>query len=367
MECAILQTVMKEFGKTARGEEARLYELTGRGGLRMDVTDFGGRVCGLWVPDAAGRMRDVTVGFDSPSGWETTDRYFGAIVGRVCNRISGGRFTLDGKAYDIPRNDAARDAALHGGPCGWDAHVWDAEPFVSGDDVGIAFSRRFPDGEQGFPGTVDAKVTYTLTPDNVWRIEYEATTDAPTPINLTQHTYFNLDGSPDVLGHELRINADAFIPVDRNLSPLPGEPRSVVGTPFDFRTFRRIGERIDDSAPNLQFDPGYNHNWCLNGTGFRKAAELRGTGLSMEVWTDRPGLQLYTGNFIEDGWAMKDGRKLSRRCYLALEAQAYPDSPNRPDYPSVTIRPGEIYRAKTEYRFHAMVNECERKANGKKS
>ena len=196
-------------------------------------------------------------------------------------------------------------------------------------------------------------MTYTITPENVWRIEYEATTDAATPLNLTQHVYFNMNGEGTILDQELNIDADKYLAVDKNLAPVD-VPRSVARTPFDFRAFRKVGESIDDPDEVLQFGPGYDHNWCLNGNGFRKAAELRGEKRAVEVWTDQPGLQFYAGNFIKDSWTMKGGRPMVRRGWLALETQHYPNSPNRPDFPSTILRPGETYRTKTEYRFKAL-------------
>lgn len=340
-----------DFGTTKYGEKAHLYTLVGKGGLKMEVSDYGGKVNRLWVPDAKGTLVDVTIGFDSPTGWEKTDAYFGSIIGRVGNRISKGRFTLEGEDYALAQNDAAHHACLHGGARGWDAYVWKARPFTKGDDVGIVFTRTSPDGEEGFPGTVEAKVVYTITPDNVWRIEYEATTDKLTPINLTHHVYFNLDGSDTILNQKLRIAAAKYTPVDADLAPV-GPLKSVEGTPFDFREFHSIGERIDDPNVILQYGPGYDHNWVLDGEGFRKVAEMKGASRCMEVWTDQIGLQFYAGNFIEDRWVMKDGRTMKRRSFIALETQHFPDTPNRSDFPSVLLKPGAVYRTKTEYRFY---------------
>ncbi len=341
---------VQDFGTTKYGEKATLWTIAGKGGLIMQVTDAGGKIVRLLAPDARGSVADVTIGFDSIDGWERTDPYFGAIIGRVGNRIANGKFTLDGKEYTVEVNDTGHHASLHGGMRGWDAYVWDATPFEKGDDVGIVFSRRFPDGEGGYPGNVDAKVTYTITPQNVWRIEYDAVTDKPTPINMTQHVYFNMNGYGDILNQELMIAADTYLPVDADLAPVGG-PVSVAGTPFDFRRFHKVGERIDVPDPVLQHGPGYDHNWCLNGEGFRKVAELRGDRRAVEVWTDQIGLQFYAGNFISNDWKMKNGRPMRHRGYLALETQHYPNTPNRPDFPSVTLRPGEKYHTVTEYRF----------------
>ena len=339
-----------DFGTTKYGEKARLYTLEGKGGLRMEVSDYGGKVNRLWVPDAKGELVDVTIGFDSPAGWESTDPYFGSIIGRFGNRIADGWFALDGKTYTLAKNDADHHANLHGGTRGWDAYVWDAKPFADGDDVGIVFTRVSPDGEEGFPGTVTAKVTYTITPENVWRIAYEATTDRTTPLNLTQHVYFNMNGSDTILDQELQIAASKYSPVNADLAPV-GPAASVDGTPFDFRAFHVIGERIDNPDRVLQYGPGYDHNWVLDGEGFRKVAELRGQARAVEVWTDQIGLQFYAGNFIKPEWTMKDGRPMKRRSHLALETQHFPNTPNRPDFPTVNLKPGETYRTVTEYRF----------------
>lgn len=339
------------FGTTKWGEESHLYTLRGKGGLTLEVTDYGGKLNRLLVPDAQGKVDDLTIGFDNANkGWEEYDPYFGAIIGRVGNRIANGRFELDGRKYALECNDELHHAALHGGSRGWATYVWNAETFTKGDDVGIVFTKTFPDGEAGHPGEVKAKITYTVTADNVWRLEYEATTDKPTPLNLTHHAYFNMDGSDTILDQELWIDADAYLAVDADLKPV-GAPRPVAGTPFDFRTFHRIGERIDDPDRILQYGPGYDHNWCLNGSGFRKVAEMRGKTRRMEIWTDQIGLQFYAGNFIDNTWTMKDGRPMHRRGWVALETQHYPNSVNRPDFPSVILRPGEVYHTVTEYRF----------------
>lgn len=344
----------KYFGTDKYGERAHLWTLQGKGGLTMEVTDAGGKINRLLVPDAEGNLLDVTIGHDDVTGWEKTDAYPGAIIGRVGNRIADGKFILDGVEYSIPISDTDHNAALHGGTMGWNEYVWDAKPFVDGDDVGIVFTKEFPDGEMGFPGTVNVAVTYTITPENVWRITYDATTDKATPINLTQHVYFNLDGSKDILNHDLKINASKYLAVDSMLKPLEGDAASVEGTPFDFREFHKVGERINVPDEVLQYGPGYDHNWCIDGEGMRQAAVLKAGRRELEVWSDQPGLQFYAGNFFKDDQKMKDGRTIGYRGYLALETQGYPNTPNRPDFPSVTLRPGEKYHTVTEYRFKGL-------------
>ena len=340
----------RDFGTTKYGEKAHLYTLRGKGGLTMEVTDYGGRVNRLLVPDADGKLTDVTIGFSSPAGWDTIDPYYGAIIGRFGNRIANGVFTLDGKTYKLELSDPDHHACLHGGKRGFHGYVWDAKPFEKGDDVGIVFSRVSPDGEDGFPGTVDVKVTYTITPENVWRIEYNATTDAATPFNMTQHCYFNLDADDTILDEELQLVASRYSPVNADLAPV-GPAAPVEGTPFDFREFHAVGERINDPDTVLQYGPGYDHNWVVDGEGFRRAATLRGRTHSLEVWSDQPCIQFYAGNFIPNGGAINNGRELHHRGFLALETQHYPDSPNRPDFPSTILRPGETYKTVTEYRF----------------
>ena len=354
-KCKLEANGSAPFGVSKYGEKATIYRLKGAGGLVMDVTDAGGKVVNLLVPDKNGKLVDVTIGFDDISGWEKTDPYFGAIIGRVGNRIADGKFTLDGKDYTLACNDSDHNATLHGGKRGWDAYVWDAKTFACDKTkvVGIKFSRSFPDGEEGFPGTVNAEVTYTITPENTWRIDYKATTDKATPLNMTQHVYFNMNGEGTILDQELQIDADKYLAVDSNLKPV-GNPVSVAGTPFDFREFHKVGERINDPDKILQYGPGYDHNWCLNGTGFRKVATFKGDARAVEVWTDQPGLQFYAGNFIKDEWTMKDGRPMKYRGWLALETQHYPNTPNRPDFESITLKPGETYSTSTEYRFKAL-------------
>ena len=349
---------MKPFGKTRDGRAVTLHTLSGAGGVSMDVLDWGGRVVRLLAPDRDGNLADITTGFNDVQGYEAHDRFFGSLVGRYANRIANGRFTLDGKAYALPLNNApgGLPCCLHGGERGFESYIWEASPLRRGDDVGLRLSAVSPDNDQGFPGRLDVTVTYWLTASNVWRIEYQAMTDKPTPVNFTQHIYFNLkgEGEGDILDHELTLFADKMTPVSKGLVPT-GAIVPVQGTPFDFRTPRRIGERISADDGQLRFGGGYDHNYVLDNPdgNLVKAADVREqtTGRTLEVWTTEPGFQFYTANHITGAVPSKQGKNLRRHPAFALETQHPPDAPNHPDFPSVILRPSEVYRSVTEYRF----------------
>jgi aldose 1-epimerase len=352
--------IVKPFGKTKDGQLVHLYTLTGAGGVVMDVIDYGGRIVRLQAPDRQGKLEDITLGFNTINEYEAfPGPYFGALIGRYGNRIAKGQFTLDGQTYTLPTNNAPASipCSLHGGTQGFDARVWHVEPLTEGETVGLKLSMTSPDGDQGYPGTLKVDVTYWLTSKNVWKIEYEATTDKATPINLTQHLYFNLKGQAegDILDHELTLFADKLTPVDKGLIPT-GKITSVIGTPFDFTTPHLIGERINAKDEQLDFGYGYDHNWVLNNPKGKlvKAATLseKTTGRLVEVWTTEPAIQFYSGNFLNDEVPSKTpGKKLCRRGGLALETQHSPDSPNQPNFPSTILRPGALYKTTTEYRF----------------
>ena len=355
-----------DFGVTKYGEVAKKFILKGAGSVVLEVTDYGGKVVRLFTPDREGRMKDVVVGFDDPSGWDSGDPYWGAIIGRYANRIAGGKFELGGKVYTVPTNNAPGGipCALHGGTRGWDAYVWQAEPFVDGDDVGVVFKRTSPDGENGFPGKVEVKVVYTLTADDVWRVDYEAVPDADTPISMTQHVYFNFKGESGgtIEDHIMTIRASHTAPTDAGQIPT-GEIAPVDGTPFDFRKGMRIGERINEKNEQLEYGRGYDHNWVLNGGimapggkgGLIRAGALYCplNGRKLEVYTTEPCMQIYTANWADYNQTAKGGEHLSFRCAVALETQHAPDSPNRPEWPTVFVRAGETYRTTTEFRFGA--------------
>ena len=348
----------RPFGETPDGTPVELYTLTNANGIRLDVTNYGGIIVRLLVPDSSGELEDITLGYDSLGGYLEQSPYFGAIIGRYGNRIAEGRFTLDGETYELARNNGPNH--LHGGERGFDKVVWNAERFENADGVGLIFTYTSPDGEEGYPGTLEAKVTYTLTDQNELIFDYEATTDKATPVNLTQHAYFNLAGhdSGDILGHVVTINADAFTPVDSTLIPT-GEIRGVTGTPFDFTQPTPIGARIDDEEnEQIRFGLGYDHNFVLNRSepgadSLALAARVfePTSGRVMEVFTTEPGVQFYSGNFLDGSITGKDGAVYEHRTGFCLETQHYPDSPNQPEFPSTILRPGETYRSRTVYKF----------------
>jgi aldose 1-epimerase len=347
------------FGTTDRGEAVSLYTLKNAHGMEATVLDYGGVIVSLQVPDRNGRLDDVVLGFDSLPDYQRGSPYFGAIVGRYGNRIARGRFTLDGRTYTLATNNGPNH--LHGGVRGFDKVVWAAAPFARGDSVGLVLNYTSRDGEEGYPGTLLATVTYTLTDKNELIFDYHATTDRATTVNLTQHSYFNLagDGKGDILGHVVVLNADRFTPVDSTLVPT-GELRSVAGTPFDFRTPTAIGARIDRDDEQLRYGRGYDHNFVLNKAGApgapgapEPAARVYEptTGRVMEIATTEPGLQFYSGNFLDGTLRGKRGVVYRHRYGFAMETQHVPDSPNKPAFPSTILRPGEQYRSRTIYRF----------------
>ena len=348
------------FGETADGTSVDLYTLTNANGMRLDVTNYGGIIVRLLVPDAAGELEDITLGYDSLGGYLDQSPYFGAIIGRYGNRIAQGRFTLAGETYELARNNGPNH--LHGGEKGFDKVVWDVESFENENGVGLIFSYTSPDGEEGYPGTLQAKVTYTLTDQNELIFDYEATTDEATPVNLTQHAYFNLagHGSGDILDHVVTINADTFTPVDSTLIPT-GELRPVAGTPFDFTQPTPIGARIEEEEnEQIRFGLGYDHNFVLNrnepgADSLALAARVfePTSGRVMEVFTTEPGVQFYSGNFLDGSITGKDGAVYEHRTGFCLETQHFPDSPNQSTFPSTILRPGETYRSRTVYKFDA--------------
>jgi aldose 1-epimerase len=344
------------FGTTDRGEAVSLYTLKNAHGMEARVLDYGGIIVSLQVPDRDGRLDDVVLGFDSLPDYQRGSPYFGAIVGRYGNRIARGRFTLDGRTYTLATNNGPNH--LHGGVRGFDKVVWSVTPFARGDSVGLVLAYTSRDGEEGYPGTLQATVTYTLTNANELIFDYHATTDRATPVNLTQHSYFNLagDGKGDILGHVVTLHADRFTPVDSTLIPT-GEIRSVAGTPFDFRTPAAIGARIAQDDEQLRYGRGYDHNFVLNKTGDARTPEAAArvyeptSGRVMEIATTEPGLQFYSGNFLDGTLRGKHGVVYRHRYGFAMETQHFPDSPNQPAFPTTILRPGDVYRSRTIYRF----------------
>ncbi|GBC81722.1 Aldose 1-epimerase [bacterium HR10] len=347
--------VRKEFfGRTPEGEVVDLYTLTNSRGMEVKITNYGGIVVALRVPDRQGRLEDVVLGFDRLEDYLKGHPYFGAIIGRYANRIAGGRFTLNGVSYQLTLNEGQNH--LHGGRRGFDKVVWKARPVRSAWGVGVRLTYLSRDGEEGYPGNLSVTVTYLLTEENELRIEYVATTDRDTIVNLTHHSYFNLagQGRRDILEHLLQINAEYFTPIDANLIPT-GEIRFVRGTPFDFTRPTAIGARIEQEDEQLRFGRGYDHNWVLSGPPgtLRLAARVvePGSGRVLEVWTTEPGLQFYSGNFLDGTITGKEGRVYRHRYGFCLEPQHFPDSPNKPHFPSVVLRRGARYHTTTVYKF----------------
>lgn len=345
------------FGKTSDGKTVDLFTLTNAGGMEMRVITFGGTILSLRAPDRNGQLDDIVLGFEDVAGYETKSPYFGAIIGRSANRIARGRFTLDGKVYQLATNNGPNH--LHGGVRGLDKVVWQAAEVNERDRAGVVFTYTSPDGEEGYPGTVHAQVTYMLTNGNELLIDYEASADKATPLNLTHHSYFNLagDGKRDVLGHQMTINAETFTPIDPTGIPT-GAIVPVAGTPFDFRTPTEIGARINNADEQLKNGIGYDHNFVLKRTapGLVEAARVVEpvTGRILEILTTEPGIQFYSGNFLDGTITGKSGRIYNHRFGFCLEPQHFPDSPNRPEFPSTIVRPGQTYRSQTVFRFSAL-------------
>ncbi len=342
-------SIKKEpFGKTPDGKEIDLYTLTNTNGLKARVMTYGGILVSLEVPDRDGKLGDIVLGYDNLDDYVKNNPYFGCIVGRYANRIADGRFTLDGTKYQLTTNEGPTH--LHGGVKGFDKMIWNAEEVKAKDGVGVKLTYLSKDGEQGYPGNLSCTVTYTLTEDNELRIDYEATTDKPTPINLTNHTYFNLTaGSSDILGHELMINADKYTPVDEKLIPT-GELKIVKDSPMDFTRPMAIGLRIGEVAG------GYDHNYVLNSGGGEMALALRvyeqTSGRVMEIHTTEPGLQFYSGNFLDGSITGKNGIVYKKHYGVCLETQHFPDSPNKPNFPSVILMPGDKYTHTAVHKFY---------------
>jgi aldose 1-epimerase len=351
-----------QFGVTPAGEAVSLFTLTNAHGMEVRAMTYGGIIVSLKVPDRAGRLGDVVLGYDSLAGYLKASPYFGAIVGRYANRIAGARFVLGGHTYQLPANDGKN--SLHGGAKGFDKVVWAAESVRSDSGVGVAFTHTSPDGDQGYPGNLTMRVTYTLTDKNELVVDYHATADQPTPINLAQHSYFNLagEGSGDILGHVLWVNADRYTPVDSTLIPT-GDLATVAGTPFDFRAATPIGRRIGQDDEQLKRGKGYDHNFVLNqgggagggsgGGGLVHAARVvePTTGRTLDVYTTEPGLQFYSGNFLDGSITGKSGHVYAHRSGFCLESQHFPDSPNHPAFPSAVLSPGQEYRSQTVFAF----------------
>jgi aldose 1-epimerase len=342
------------FGTLPEGDPVEAFTLTTAHGVTLQAITYGGIITSLRTPDREGRVAEIVLGYETLDGYLQRSPYFGAIVGRYANRIANGHFTIDGTTYQLPTNNGPNH--LHGGRRGFDKVNWAAEPFERADAVGVVFTHVSPDGDQGYPGQLTVSATYTLDNDGTLTVTYEATTDKPTHVNLSQHSYFNLlgDAGGDVLEHELTIHADRYTPVDATLIPT-GELAPVEGTPFDFRRPTPIGARIDADHPQIRNGLGYDHNFVLNREGDGLVDVVRvvspTSGRTLDVATTEPGLQFYTGNFLDGSITGRNGVVYQRRQGFCLETQHFPDSPNKPQFPSTLLRPGETYRSTTAYHF----------------
>jgi len=342
-----------QFGMTKDGQQVDRYTLTNARGMRVQVITYGGIITSLEVPDREGHFQDVVLGYDNLSDYEENNPFFGALIGRFGNRIADGKFTLEDKEYTLAQNDGKNH--LHGGVKGYDKVVWGAEGTLVNGEAVLKLTYLSPDMEEGYPGNLSVEVTYTLTQQNALKVDYKAITDKTTIVNLTQHSYFNLSGGEDILSHELYINADGYLPVDETLIPT-GEIAEVKGTPFDFTSAKAIGKDINQDDTQLKRGLGFDHCWVLNdqNTGMRTAAILSEstTGRVLEISTDEPAIQFYSGNFLDGTHPIKSSDSFyGHRSGLCLETQHYPDSPNQEAFPSVVLKPGETYQTQTVFTF----------------
>jgi aldose 1-epimerase len=349
-----MRAIKETFGEF-EGKKVDLHTLKNAHGMEVKITNYGGIVTSIKVPDKNNKFDDVVLGFNNLKDYLGNNPFFGAVIGRYANRIGNAKFILEGKEYTLAKNNWAN--TLHGGVKGFDKVLWDAEPVTGKEGQSLKLTYMSKDGEEGFPGNLNVTVTYTLKDDNSFQIDYHATTDKPTVVNLTNHTYWNLagEGSGGILAHKLMINADSFTPVDRGSIPT-GEIRSIQGTPMDFRRPLAVGARIGSDDEQLKFGNGYDHNWVINSRENDKPV-LAATvfepvsGRQMEVYTTEPGIQFYSGNFLNENIIGKSGKGYGPRSALCLETQHYPDSPNKPKFPTTVLKPGEIYRTTTIYKF----------------
>ena len=347
--------IQKESFGEIDGKAIYIYTLRNSNNIEMKITTYGGIVTSLKLPDKNGDMGDVVLGYNDLNDYIKNNPYFGAIIGRYGNRIGNAKFTLNGQEYTLAKNDGENN--LHGGVKGYDKVIWEAEPITGEDSISLKLHYLSKDGEEGFPGNLDVNVIYTLTNENTFRIDYTATTDRSTIVNLTHHTYWNLagDGSGSILQHELMMNANNFTPVDEGLITT-GEIISVMGTPMDFRKPTAIGDSIKSNYKQLKYAGGYDHNWVLNDfneekINFAASVYEPTSGRVMEIFTTEPGLQFYSGNFLDGSIVGKDGNNYEFQSGFCLETQHYPDSPNKPEFPAVTLMPGETYSSTTIYKF----------------
>lgn len=349
-----LSVSSKSFGADVDGQPVNLYTLTNVNGMTVKITNYGAIVQSIQVPDRDGKIEDVVLGFDNLQGYINDASYFGGLVGRYGNRIAEGKFTLDGNTYTLATNNGPNH--LHGGDKGFNKVVWQGQPLESEKEVGVKLTYVSPDGEEGYPGELTTTVIYSISNENALKIEYHAKTDKPTVVNLTHHGYFNLSGNckRGILNHKLMINADRFTPVDETLIPT-GDLRPVENTPMDFRQPTAIGSRIDADYKQLEYGKGYDHNWVLNDVD--GTLKLQTTlydpesGRFLEIFTEEPGMQFYSGNFLDGSIVGKNGKAYELHDGLCLEPQHFPDSPNQPEFPSTVLRPGETYQTSSIYKF----------------
>ncbi len=357
---AAITVTQSPFGRMPDGTTVDLFTLRNAHGVEVRVITYGAAIVSIKTPDRRGQFADIVTGFETLDGYLTKSRFFGAVAGRYANRIANARFTLDGHVYELAANDGRNH--LHGGRRGFDKAVWKGSPFERGGEVGVVLTHVSPDGDEGYPGTLNVSVTYTLTPRDELIIDYDATTDKATPINLTNHSYFNLagDGQGDILHHLLTIDADRYTPTDETQIPT-GQLAPVAGTPFDFRKPTAIGARIDANDEQIRRGHGYDHNFVLNGSTAAAGGAERphhavrvvdpSSGRTLDVATTEPGLQLYSGNNLDGTAVGKDGHVYGRRTSFCLETQHFPDSPNHPNFPSTILRPRERFRSRTVFSF----------------
>ncbi|RDV27981.1 galactose mutarotase [Alteromonas aestuariivivens] len=350
-----LQVSSEPFGALSNGTPITLFTLENSNGLKANITNFGGILVNLFTPDKNGQMKDIVLGYDTLAGYEQDKSFQGALIGRFGNRIAKGQFTLDGKSYQLATNNKTNH--LHGGVKGFGKQVWQASPFTTDSAVGVKLFRLSHDGEEGYPGNVAVTATYALHEDNRLTLTFEALTDQPTPINLTQHAYYNLAGSGSICDHVITFPASNYTPVDSTAIPL-GENQPVSDTPFDFQNGKPVCTDINESNIQLEYGKGYDHNWVLDKAYGELALSARvvepGSGRVMEIWSDQPGIQFYSGNFLNGTIQGKGGRSYDYRTALVLEPQHFPDSPNQTEFPSTILQPGQTYRNLIEYRFSVL-------------
>jgi aldose 1-epimerase len=348
-----IQIEKDSYGITQEGQEVDRYTLSNAAGMQVEIITYGGIITSMKVPNAAGDLNDVVLGYDSLSDYEKGSPYFGALIGRYGNRIADGSFTLDDQAYTLVQNDGKNH--LHGGTKGFDKVVWSADSKIEDNKAVLQLHYLSQDMEEGYPGNLHTEVVYTLTNENMLEVAYKATTDKKTVVNLTQHAYFNLSGAKDILDHELRLQAPRYLPIDETLIPT-GEIASVEGTPFDFTSFKTIGRDIETESLQLERGLGYDHCWVLDNPNkeLQTAALLKeaSSGIQMEVRTDQPAIQFYSGNFLDGTNPMKQSDSFyNYRSGLCLETQHYPNAPNEASFPSTVLSPGEVYSTKTQFLF----------------